>query len=58
MGYQIWIEKVDDSGKLGIVIEAGEVKGINEDIDIGGDLVLPPEPEESPEEIKEKGVWF
>jgi hypothetical protein len=26
---QIWLEKVDDSGKLGIVIEEGEVKSIN-----------------------------
>jgi ABC-type dipeptide/oligopeptide/nickel transport system ATPase component len=28
--YQIWIEKVDDSGKVGIVIEDGEVIAVNE----------------------------
>ena len=28
--WQVWIEKVDDSGKVGIVIENGEVKTINE----------------------------
>lgn len=28
--FQIWVEKVDDSGKLGIYIEEGEVKSINE----------------------------
>lgn len=27
--YQVWIEKVDSSGKIGIVIEDGEVKSIN-----------------------------
>lgn len=30
-GYQVWIEKVDDSGKVGIVIEDGMVKTVNED---------------------------
>lgn len=30
-GYQVWIEKVDDSGKVGIVIEDGMVKAVNED---------------------------
>jgi hypothetical protein len=28
--YQLWIEKVDDTGKLGIVIEDGEVKTSND----------------------------
>jgi DNA repair exonuclease SbcCD ATPase subunit len=28
--FQVWCEKVDDSGKVGIVIEDGEVKQINE----------------------------
>jgi len=28
--FQVWIEKVDDTGKLGIYIEDGEVKSINE----------------------------
>lgn len=28
--FQVWIEKVDDTGKLGIYIEDGEVKTINE----------------------------
>lgn len=28
--YQLWIEKVDESGKLGIFIEEGEVKAVNE----------------------------
>ena len=27
--YQVWIEKVDSSGKIGIVIEDGEIKAIN-----------------------------
>lgn len=27
--YQVWIEKVDSSGKIGIVIEDGEIKTIN-----------------------------
>jgi DNA repair exonuclease SbcCD ATPase subunit len=27
---QVWLEKVDESGKVGVVIEAGEVKAINE----------------------------
>ncbi|HMN26334.1 MAG TPA: AAA family ATPase [Ignavibacteriaceae bacterium] len=30
-GYQVWIEKVDDSGKVGIVIEDGIVKAVNDD---------------------------
>lgn len=30
-GYQVWVEKVDDSGKVGIVIEDGMVKTVNED---------------------------
>lgn len=30
-GYQVWIEKVDDSGKVGIVIEDGMVKTVNDD---------------------------
>lgn len=29
--YQIWIESVDTSGKVGIVMEDGEVKTVNED---------------------------
>jgi energy-coupling factor transporter ATP-binding protein EcfA2 len=29
--YQIWIERVDTSGKIGIVMEDGEVKTVNED---------------------------
>jgi ABC-type dipeptide/oligopeptide/nickel transport system ATPase component len=29
--YQIWIERVDTSGKIGIVLEDGEVKAVNED---------------------------
>lgn len=29
--YQIWIEKVDSSGKIGFYIEEGEVKSINND---------------------------
>jgi DNA repair exonuclease SbcCD ATPase subunit len=28
--FQVWIERVDDSGKIGIYIEDGEVKSINE----------------------------
>lgn len=28
--YQVWIEKVDSSGKIGIVIEDGEIKTINQ----------------------------
>ncbi len=31
-GYQVWIEKVDDSGKVGIVIEDGMIKTVNENI--------------------------
>jgi len=27
--YQIWIERVDDSGKVGIVIEDGRVAAVN-----------------------------
>lgn len=30
-GYQVWVEKVDDSGKVGIVIEDGMVKTVNDD---------------------------
>jgi len=29
-GYQVWVEKVDDTGKVGIVIEDGMVKTVNE----------------------------
>ena len=29
--YQVWIEKVDSSGKIGIVIEDGEIKAINKE---------------------------
>lgn len=29
--YQVWIEKVDSSGKIGIVIEDGEIKTINKE---------------------------
>ena len=28
-GYQIWIERVDSSGKVGFVIEDGSLKGAN-----------------------------
>lgn len=28
--WQVWVERVDDSGKIGIYIEEGEVKSINE----------------------------
>ena len=27
LGYQVWIERVDTSGKVGVVIEAGRIKG-------------------------------
>lgn len=27
--YQIWMERCDESGKIGIYIEAGEIKGVN-----------------------------
>ncbi len=29
-GYQVWIERVDSSGKIGFVIEDGEVKSVNQ----------------------------
>jgi len=28
-GYQIWVERVDDSGQVGVYIENGEIKGVN-----------------------------
>lgn len=30
-GYQVWVEKVDETGKVGIVMEDGEVKAVNEE---------------------------
>lgn len=29
-GYQIWVERVDDSGQVGVYIENGEIKGDNQ----------------------------
>lgn len=28
-GYDLWMEKVDNSGKVGIYIEDGEIKAVN-----------------------------
>ena len=36
--YQVWIEKVDESGKVGIVFEDGEIVAVNEDVEEDVDM--------------------
>ena len=36
--YQVWIEKVDESGKVGIVFEDGEIVAVNDDVDEAVDM--------------------
>ena len=36
--YQVWIEKVDESGKVGIVFEDGEIVAVNEEVEEDVDM--------------------
>lgn len=67
--YQLWIEKVDDSGELGIVIEDGEIKNNSDLCSVTDFLVQPMESvkslinnkkeEEKPEDLNKKNdLWF
>ena len=36
--YQVWVEKVDESGKVGIVFEDGEIVAVNEEVEEDVDM--------------------
>lgn len=54
--YQIWIERVDTSGKIGIVMEDGEVKTVNEDEEPEAEEVPSAPPAKAAKVAKKKGA--